>query len=149
MTLFTSRIEPDTTRKSNLNGRPVRIGLITLAACLIFWVFVFSDSSWGPLLVPLSTQLHISLAATGLLYVVWSTGYLPGALVGGAMLDRYGPRRVFFGAALIVFCGMSFIYLRLLLPQYISVSTLLVISGLAGSGVGLIDASTHPIAVPH
>ena len=143
MTLFTSRIEPDTTRKSNLNGRPVRIGLITLAACLIFWVFVFSDSSWGPLLVPLSTQLHISLATTGLLYVVWSTGYLPGALVGGAMLDRYGPRRVFFGAALIVFCGMSFIYLGLLLPQYISVATLLVIAGLAGTGGGVIDASTN------
>src|SRR5260221_4796087 len=143
MTLFTSRIEPDTTRKSNLNGRPVRIGLITLAACLIFWVFVFSDSSWGPLLVPLSTQLHISLATTGLLYVVWSTGYVPGARVGGAMLDRYGPRRVFFGAALIVFCGMSFIYLGLLLPQYISVATLLVIAGLAGTSGGVIDASTN------
>jgi MFS family permease len=143
MTLFPSRIKPDTTRKSNLNGRPVRIGLITLAACLIFWVFVFSDSSWGPLLVPLSTQLHISLATTGLLYVVWSTGYLPGALVGGAMLDRYGPRRVFFGAALIVLCGMFFIYLGLLLPQYISVAALLVIAGLAGTGGGVIDASTN------
>jgi MFS family permease len=143
MTLFTSKIKPDTTRKSDLNGRPVRIGLITLAACLIFWVFVFSDSGWGPLLVPLSTQLHISLATTGLLYVVWSTGYLPGALVGGAMLDRYGPRRVFLGAALIVFCGMSFIYLGLLLPQYIPVAALLVIAGLAGTGGGVIDASTN------
>src|SRR5258708_38789884 len=130
MTLFTSRIEPDTTRKSNLNGRPVRIGLITLAACLIFWVFVFSDSSWGPLLVPLSTQLHISLATTGLLYVVWSTGYLPGALVGGAMLDRYGPRRVFFGAALIVFCGIFFFSPALLFPLYISLPPFLFFPGL-------------------
>ncbi|MFL5695338.1 MAG: MFS transporter [Ktedonobacteraceae bacterium] len=143
MTLFTSKIKPDTTPKSDLNGRPVRIGLITLAACLIFWVFVFGDSGWGPLLVPLSTQLHTSLATTGLLYVVWSTGYLPGALVGGAMLDRYGPRRVFLGAALIVFCGMSFIYLGLLLPQYISVAALLIIAGLAGTGGGVIDASTN------
>src|SRR5258706_9014678 len=143
MTLFTSKIKPDTTRKSDLNGYPGRIGLITLAACLIFWVFVFSDSGWGPLLVPLSTQLHISLATTGLLYVVWSTGYLPGALVGGAMLDRYGPRRVFLGAALIVFCGMAFIYLGLLLPQYISVAALLVIAGLAGIGGGIIDASSN------
>src|SRR5437879_9607761 len=131
MTLFTSKIKPDTTRKSDLNGHPVRIGLLTLAACLIFLVFVFSDSGWGPLLVPLSTQLHISLATTGLLYVVWSTGYLPGALVGGAMLDRYGPRRVFLGAALIVFCGMAFIYLVLLLTQYIQVSALLVFSSLS------------------
>ncbi len=143
MTLFTFKNRPDTTRKPDLHGLPYRIGLITLAACLVFWVFVFSDSGWGPLLVPLSTQLHISLATTGLLYVVWSTGYLPGALVGGAMLDRYGPRRVFFGAALIVFCGMLVIYLGLLLPQYVPIAALLIIAGLAGTGGGVIDASTN------
>src|SRR5712691_6510363 len=145
MTLFTSKIKPDTTRKTDLNGRPIRIGLITLAACLIFWVFVFSDSGWGPLLVPLSTQLHISLATTGLLYVVWSTGYLPGALVGGAMLDRYGPRRVLLGAALIVLCGMLCIYLGLLLPKLVPLGALLVIAGLAGIGGGVIDASTNGV----
>jgi MFS family permease len=143
MTLFTFKTRPGTARKPDLYGSPNRIWFITLAACLIFWVFVFSDSGWGPLLVPLSTQLHISLATTGLLYVVWSTGYLPGALVGGAMLDRYGPRRVFFGAALIVFCGMLVIYLGLLLPQYVSIAALLVIAGLAGTGGGVIDASTN------
>jgi len=143
MTVSPSETQPDATNRSGLHGRALPLALITLAACLIFWVFVFSDSGWGPLLVPLSSQLHISLTTTGLLYVIWSTGYLPGALVGGAMLDRYGPRRVFFGAALIVLCGMSIIYLSLLLPQFAPIGILLLIAGLAGTGGGVIDASTN------
>jgi len=143
MTLSAPETQPDAVGKSGPRDRSVYIARITLAACLIFWVFVFSDSGWGPLLVPLSTQLHISLTTTGLLYVIWSTGYLPGALVGGAMLDRYGPRRVLLGAALIVLCGMLCIYLGLLLPQLVPIEILLVIAGLAGIGGGVIDASTN------
>ncbi len=118
---------------------------ITIAACLIFWVFVFSDSGWGPILTPLSIQLHVSLVTVGLFYVLWSTGYLPGALVGGAMLDRYGPRRVLFGAALIIFCGILSIFVGLLLPRYMPLGVLLAIAGLAGTGGGVIDAATNGV----
>src|SRR2546425_9126835 len=145
MTLSAPETQPDAVGKSGPRGHPVYLARITLAASLIFWVFVFSDSGWGPLLVPLSTQLHISLTTTGLLYVIWSTGYLPGALFGGAMLDRYGPRRVLLGAALIVLCGMLCIYLGLLLPQLVPLGALLVIAGLAGIGGGMIDASTNGV----
>ena len=75
---------------------------LTLAACLVFWIFVFVDSGWGPDLTPLSIQLHTPLSIVGLFYVIWSTGYLPGALVGGAMLDRYGPRRVLLGSLAVM-----------------------------------------------
>src|SRR5947199_5939600 len=115
MTLSAPETQPDAPGKSGLRGHPVYLARITLTACLIFWVFVFADSGWGPLLTPLSTQLHISLSTAGLLYVVWSTGYLPGALVGGAMLDRYGPRIVLFTAVLIVLVGMFAVYIGLLL----------------------------------
>ncbi len=118
---------------------------ITIAACLIFWVFVFSDSGWGPILTPLSIQLHVSLVTVGLFYVLWSTGYLPGALVGGAMLDRYGPRRVLFGAALIIFCGILSIFVGLLLPRFMPLGVLLAIAGLAGVGGGVIDAATNGV----
>ncbi|TMD93421.1 MAG: OFA family MFS transporter, partial [Chloroflexi bacterium] len=140
MTLSAPETQPDAPGESGLHGHSVYLARITLAACLIFWVFVFSDSGWGPLLVPLSTQLHISLTTTGLLYVIWSTGYLPGALVGGAMLDRYGPRRVLLGATLIVLSGMLCIYLGLLQPQLVPLGALLVIAGFAGIGGGVIDA---------
>jgi len=61
------------------------------------------------------------------------------------MLDRYGPRRVLLGAALIVLCGMLCIYLGLLLPQLVPLGALLVIAGLAGIGGGVIDASTNGV----
>jgi MFS transporter, FHS family, glucose/mannose:H+ symporter len=138
-----SEIQPDITGRGGREGRPVHIGRITLAACLTFWIFVFCDSGWGPQLVPLSTQLHISLSTAGLLYVAWSTGYLPGAIVGGAMLDRYGPRHVLFGASLIVLGGMMVIFLGLFIPRFVSIWILLIIAGLAGSGGGVIDAATN------
>src|SRR3984893_18469105 len=122
---------------------------LTLAACLVFWIFVFVDSGWGPNLAPLSIQLHTPLSIVGLFYVIWSTGYLPGALVGGAMLDRYGPRRVLFVAALIVLSGMLLILLGVSavswkpFAPYMPVAALLVVAGLAGSGGGVIDATTN------
>lgn len=116
---------------------------ITIAACLVFWVFVFSDSGWGPILAPLADQLHISLVTAGLMYAIWSTGYLPGALVGGVMLDRYGARRVFAGAVLWVFGGIACIFLGLFLPQGLPIWVLIGIAGLAGMGGGIIDATSN------
>jgi len=116
---------------------------MTLAACLVFWTFVFADSGWGPILVPLSNQLQVSLTITGLFYVSWSTGYLPGALIGGSMLDRYGPRRVLVVALLIILCGLCAIFVGLLLPRSAPMIALLVIAGLAGIGGGVIDATTN------
>jgi MFS family permease len=128
-------------KKSGL-ARPLLVRL-TIAACLLFSVFVFVDSGWGPLLVPLSNQLQTSLSLAGLFYVCWTVGYLPGALIGGAMLDRYGPRRVFFIAALFVFCGLLFIYFGMVLPHAIPLFPLLLLSGMGGIGGGIIDASTN------
>src|SRR5258708_6449391 len=116
---------------------------ITLAAGLVFWTFVFVDSGWGPIPVPLSNQLQGSLTITGLFYVSWSTGYLPGALIGGSMLDRYGPQRVLVAALLIILCGLCAIFVGLLLPRSVPVIALLVIAGLAGIGGGVIDATTN------
>ncbi len=75
--------------------------------------------------------------------MVWSTGYLPGALIGGAMLDWYGPLRVLLGASLLVLCGLFSIYVGLLLTHYVPVIALLVLAGLGGIGGGVIDATTN------
>lgn len=131
------------TQRSEVKISTLLLVRMTIAACLVFWIFVFADSGWGPILVPLSHQLQVSLTITGLFYVVWSTGYLPGALVGGAMLDLYGPLRVMLGASLIVLCGLSSIYIGLMLPHYVPVIALLVIAGLGGVGGGVIDATTN------
>src|SRR5437764_402855 len=132
-----------TTQQSEIKLTRARLVRLTIAACLLFWIFVFADSGWGPLIVPLSNQLQASLTVTGLFYVVWSTGYLPGALIGGAMLDQFGPRKVLFGAALIILGGFFFIYIGMLLPHIIPLIALLAMTGLAGLGGGIIDASTN------
>ena len=134
--------QPGEAKKSGPMNRAIMVRM-TVAACLVFWIFVFADSGWGPILVPLSNQLQVSLTISGLFYVVWSTGYLPGALIGGAMLDLYGPRRVLFGASLIILCGFFSIYMGLLVPHLAPVIVLLAVAGLAGVGGGVIDASTN------
>jgi fucose permease len=131
------------TQRSEVKTSTLLLVRVTIAACLVFWIFVFADSGWGPILVPLSNQLQVSLSLTGLFYVVWSTGYLPGALIGGAMLDRYGPPRVLLGASLLVLCGLFSIYVGLLLTHYVPVIALLVLAGLGGIGGGVIDATTN------
>jgi MFS family permease len=131
------------TQRSEVKTNTLLLVRMTIAACLVFWIFVFADSGWGPILVPLSNQLQVSLSLTGLFYVVWSTGYLPGALIGGAMLDRYGPLRVLLGASLLVLCGLFSIYVGLLLTHYVPVIALLVLAGLGGIGGGVIDATTN------
>ena len=131
------------TQRSEVKTSTLLLVRMTIAACLVFWIFVFADSGWGPILVPLSNQLQVSLSLTGLFYVVWSTGYLPGALIGGAMLDWYGPLRVLLGASLLVLCGLFSIYVGLLLTHYVPVIALLVLAGLGGIGGGVIDATTN------
>jgi len=131
------------TQRSEVKTSTLLLVRMTIAACLVFWIFVFADSGWGPILVPLSNQLQVSLSLTGLFYVVWSTGYLPGALIGGAMLDRYGPLRVLLGASLLFLCGLFSIYVGLLLTHYVPVIALLVLAGLGGIGGGVIDATTN------
>lgn len=131
------------TQRSEVKTSTLLLVRVTIAACLVFWIFVFADSGWGPILVPLSNQLQVSLSLTGLFYVVWSTGYLPGALIGGAMLDWYGPLRVLLGASLLVLCGLFSIYVGLLLTHYVPVIALLVLAGLGGIGGGVIDATTN------
>lgn len=131
------------TQRSEVKTSTLLLVRMTIAACLVFWIFVFADSGWGPILVPLSNQLQVSLSLTGLFYVVWSTGYLPGALIGGAMLDWYGPLRVLLGASLLVLCGLFSIYAGLLLTHYVPMIALLALAGLGGIGGGVIDATTN------
>jgi MFS family permease len=65
------------------------------------------------------------------------------------MLDRYGPRRVLFVAALPILCGILLILLGVSaaswkpLAPYVPVVVLFVLAGVAGSGGGVIDATTN------
>lgn len=143
MTLSNPKTQFGVPQESGPNGRSLPLISITLATCLIFCTFALTDSGWGPILAPLASQLHIPLATIGLIYVLWTIGYLPGALLGGTLLDRYGPQRVLFWAAIAILIGIATVCLGIFLPRIISVRFLLVILTLAGVGGGVIDATTN------
>ncbi len=88
-------------RSTELLRTTVRLSTLALAAVAISANF----TNYGPLIPLLQRELHITSGATGLLstllYVGIGLSYLP----GGWLADRYGPRRVLFGALLLVEMG--------------------------------------------
>ena len=116
---------------------------LTIAACLILLIYIFTDSGWGQLFGPLAALLQVSLSRIRPLYMLWTIGYLPGALVGGILLDHHGPRIVFFGAALLVLTGLILFLLFLLRPHFAPFPLLLIFPAIAGVGGGVIEASTN------
>src|SRR6266849_2196030 len=88
-------------RSTELLRTAVRLSTLALTAVAISANF----TNYGPLIPLLQRELHITSGATGLLstllYVGIGLSYLP----GGWLADRYGPRRVLFGALLLVEIG--------------------------------------------
>ncbi len=109
-----------------------------LVACLAYLAFALTANSWGLVLAPLSTQLHISVDTIGLLLAAWALSYLPGTLLGGMLFDRYGPRWVYVMALLLLLVGLMALYLGLLF-RTTSFFVLLGCVGVAGIGGGIID----------
>jgi MFS family permease len=116
---------------------------LTVATCLILLIYIFTASGWGQLFGPLTALLKVSLSKIRLLYLLWTIGYLPGALVGGILLDRYGPRIVFFGAGFLILGGLFLFLLYLLQPHLAPFLLLLIFIGIIGGGGGVIEASTN------
>lgn len=63
--------------------------------------------------------------------------------MGGVVIDRYGPRPIFFEASLIILGGLLAFFLCLLLPNAAPFVVLLLFVGVAGIGGGVIEASTN------
>jgi MFS family permease len=115
---------------------------LTVIACGVYSAFALTANGWGPLLAPLATRLSFSFEQVGLLFVVWSIGYLPGALIGGSLLDIYGPRTVFSTAFLFILSGMGLILLAV--TFHLSwLFGLVLCAGFTGIGGGTIDASAN------
>ena len=88
-------------RSTDLLGTALRLSTLALAAVAISANF----TNYGPLIPLLQRELHISSGVAGLLstllYIGIGLSYLP----GGWLADRYGSRRVLFGALLLVGAG--------------------------------------------
>jgi cyanate permease len=88
-------------RSTDLLGTAMRLSTLALAAVAISANF----TDYGPLIPLLQRELHMSSGTAGLLstllYIGIGLSYLP----GGWLADRYGSRRVLFGALLLVGAG--------------------------------------------
>ncbi len=118
--------------------------LITIVTCIAYFSLALTATGWGPVLLPLAAHLSLPVETVGLLYVAWSLGYLPGALIGGTLLDRYGPRRVLLAAACIILAGITAIVLALALHST-PFAGLAICAGIAGSGGGTMEAATNGV----
>jgi MFS family permease len=120
------------------------IPLITIVTCIAYLALALTATGWGPVLLPLAVRLSLPVETVGLLYVAWSLGYLPGALIGGALLDRYGPRRVLLAAACLMLAGMTAIVLALSL-HLAPFAGLALCAGIAGSGGGTMEVASNGV----
>jgi cyanate permease len=120
-------------RSTELLRAVLRLGTLALAAVAIAANF----TDYGPLIPLLQRELRITSGATGLLstllYVGIGLSYLP----GGWLADRYGPRRVLFGALLLVEAGGC---LLPVIPDLIWIVLCRFVVGL-GAGAAIVAAS--------
>jgi cyanate permease len=126
----------DTNRENastELLNAVMRMSTLALAAVAIAANF----TDYGPLIPLLQHELHITSGATGLLstllYVGIGLSYLP----GGWLADRYGPRRVLFGALLLVEAGGC---LLSVIPDLVWIVLCRFVIGL-GAGAAIVAAS--------
>jgi CP family cyanate transporter-like MFS transporter len=74
-------------------------------AWLIYFCFGLTFTALAPLVRPISQELGLSHSEMGLVLGSWSLVYIASAVPCGALLDRFGPRRALFAAAMIM--GLS------------------------------------------
>ncbi len=72
---------------------------------LLYWVFGIVLRSISPLITPILEDLNISYSQMGLILGSWPLTYIVIAIVGGAIIDRWGIHKsLFFG---IIIIGLS------------------------------------------
>ncbi len=74
------------------------------------WLFAALGLSWavvGPALPALRAEFEVPLAASGLLFVCYSAGYLAGVLAAGALADARGRRPVTAAGVVGLAAGMA------------------------------------------
>ena len=70
--------------------------------CSLYFCFGLTVSAMAPLVAPIAGELGLSHSAMGSILGAWPLAYIPSAVLCGALLDRIGPRRALFLAALVI-----------------------------------------------
>ncbi|MFC1861795.1 CynX/NimT family MFS transporter [Chloroflexota bacterium] len=123
-------VDKDGTPSYQRRYRWVMLALIWL----LYWVFGFVQRSIGPLITPILEDLNISYSQMGLIMGSWPLPYIVIALIGGAIIDRWGIRKSLFVGILII--GLSEI-LRYFANGFITMFLLVAIFGLGGPMISI------------
>jgi cyanate permease len=76
--------------------------IILAGVWMIYFCFGIIIASMAPVLAPISRDLDISNSTMGMILGAWPLTYIFAAIPCGILLDRLGPRRMLFCAALIM-----------------------------------------------
>ncbi len=98
-------------------------------AWLLYFSFGLTTGSLAPLVNVITIDLGLSHSAMGSILGAWPLVYIASAVPCGALLDRIGPRRAMFLAALII--ALSGL-LRGLAPDYLTLFLAVALFGLGG-----------------
>jgi cyanate permease len=110
--------------------RWVMLGLIWISYCM----FGMASRSLSPLITPIVRDLSISNSQIGIVLGSWQLVYIIVALIGGALIDRWGIRKSLFLG--IIAIGLSLI-LRYFINSYLVLLICVAIFGLGGPMVSI------------
>jgi len=108
--------------------RPYRWAMLG-GVWLVYFSFGTTSAAMAPLVHAISTELGLSHSAMGSILGAWALVYILLSLPCGAVLDRYGPRRMVFCAMLII--ALSGL-LRGLADSYVTLFVAVAVFGIGG-----------------
>ena len=120
----------DDTAESPKRYRWVMLGLIWLAYCM----FGITVRSLSPLITPIMADLGITNSQIGIVLGSWQLVYIAIALVGGALIDKWGIRKSLLLG--IIAIGLSLI-LRYFISSYAVLLICVAMFGLGGPMVSI------------
>lgn len=82
-------------------GHPHRWAMLA-GVWLLYACFGLTSASLAPLVGPITRDLGVGHAAMGVVFGAWQLVYIASAAPGGMAMDRIGPRRTLFAAAMMI-----------------------------------------------
>ena len=123
-------IDEEGTQPYQMRYRWVMLALVWL----LYWVFGVVGRSIAPLITPILKDLNISYTQMGTILGSWPLTYIVVALIGGAIIDRWGIRKaLFFG---IIFIGLS-AALRYFATGFVTMFLIVALFGLGGPMISI------------
>lgn len=114
---------------------------VSLGTRLVFLIAGLGMSSWAPLVPFASERLALNGASLGALLLCLGIGSLAAMPVTGALVGRFGCRRVMFGSTLVILAMLPL--LATLEVMWMMAATLMVF----GAGLGMLDVAMNVQAV--